>query len=55
MRNCKPLRNLPLYLLAVSNLVLGVNRGFTWVTWLAVILAAIVFILDIWEALHHGN
>lgn len=51
----KYFRNVPLYLLTLSNVILGIQNGFTWVTWLAIFLALIVILWDIWEVIHHGN
>ena len=51
----KYFRNIPLYLLTLSNVILGIKKGFSWVTWLAIVLAAIVILWDIWEVITHGN
>ena len=55
MRNKIFLRNAPLYLLALSNLVYALNHGFSWFTYLAMILTAIVLIWDVWEAMRSGK
>lgn len=47
--------NFPLYLLATSNLIYAVRHGFTWLTWVALLLAAIVFVWDVWEVIHNGR
>lgn len=51
----KYFKNVPLYLLTMANVILGIQKGFSWVTWLAIILAAIVIFWDVWEAIHHGD
>lgn len=42
-------RNIPLYLLASANIIYAVWHGFSWLTWLAIALAAVVFIWDTWN------
>ena len=51
----KYFKNVPLYLLTMANVILGIQKAFSWVTWLAIILAAIVILWDVWEAIHHGD
>ena len=51
----KDFKNVTLYLLTMANVILGIQKGFSWVTWLAIILAAIVIFWDVWEAIHHGD
>lgn len=43
-------KNFPLYLLAISNLAYAFRNGFSWLTYLAIGLAAFVLIKDIMEA-----
>ena len=47
--------NLALYLLAISNLIYAFENGFSWLTYLALGLAALVLIKDIMEAVNEKN
>lgn len=48
-------RNVPLYLLAISNFAYAVRHGFSWLTLVALILTAVVLIFDIVEVVRHGK
>ena len=54
MRNKKQF-NFPLFLLATANLVYALLNGFSWLTWVALVLAAIVFVWDVWEVFFNGR
>ena len=54
MRKKNHSKNLPLYLLTLANVLLGIQKGFSWVTWLAIFLSLAVFVLD-WKEGRNGN
>jgi hypothetical protein len=49
------LRNSPLYMLTAANIIYAVSHSFSWLTWVALGLSAIVFVWDIWEVIRNGR
>lgn len=49
------LKNSPLYLLTLSNLVYCVRHGFNWVAYVALSLSAVCLIFDIVRGIQGGK
>ena len=45
----KILKNAPLYLLTLANMIYALRNGFNWVFYVAMGLSAVCLALDLWE------
>ncbi len=51
----KNLKHSALYLLTSANIVYGIKNGFDWLTYFAVFLTSVVFIMDIATMIQSNN
>jgi hypothetical protein len=47
------LKNAPLYLLTLANIIYAIKHGFDWLSWFAIGLTAIVLVWDIVEVIQN--
>lgn len=51
----KSLKHSALYLLTIANIIYGIKNGFDWLTYFAVFLTSVVFIMNIAAMIKNNN